>query len=398
MGTNLESLRENLSQHKFRMVRLKTLKYNKINVNHANVEFVLKFDDEMANYMRPKTRMCYLSALIFLLIQLKDKKLKEVKKEDMIKVFELLRSRNNKETTIQSYGFRYLRFFQWLYGMKKHSYPDCIDWFHPKRNGNIKLRNDIPTMEEIKQLVKVANNVRDKAILMVLYESAARCHEFLKMKRSDIEFTSYGAKLTVHSDKTDDRIVYLVDSIPYLKDWLNHHPFKDQQDFDMWVDCLYRARKWNYGKPLTHNAISWLMRNLSRKAGFQKGKFSPHALRHRRLTEISKDVTEMTLRKIAGWKENSTMPQVYLHYNDKLVEDQMLSKVYHITNGEKVEDRITKPVECFSCKTPNPEYNKYCLRCGSPLDNDIGLIKKAIQEEINKILNERLQTLNQLKS
>jgi len=389
MGVNIESLKRNLSFGKIRVGKTKAGIYKNVNLLPENTKKILDFDNEFSMQFKPKTRMVYLTTLLRLAVFLKDKPFEKATKEDFVKFFTELKDSGVKENTINTYGFRILKFIQWVHNMKGREYPECIDWFHPKRNRNMKLPDDLPTEEDVKTLINTAKNIRDKALVSVLYETGARCHEFLKMKIRDIIFDEYGAKILLHSDKTDDRVVRIVDSVGYLKEWLKNHPMRTEPDAYVWIDCMYRRRKWNYGKVFTYSAVWHLLRRLGKEANL-KIKVRPHLLRHLRLTILSKSISEMSLRKIAGWKDNSSMPEVYLHYNNKDIDEQVLEKVYDFDLGCKQQRRRILPPEefCIRCKKENPIGSEFCLTCGSPLTDEASLKLDMIKKIIAQILSE----------
>ena len=391
MGSNVDSIRANLKRHEFRIAKTRTPKYRKIDVSDENVELMMKFDDEKANVFKQLTRMGYLVALTRLAVYLKKKSFKKAEKDDLVRFFQKLRETKVKESTIHAYCFKYLNFFQWLYGLKgRHNYPEVIDWFHPKRNNNIKLPDLKITEDDVKKLIEVASNPRDKALVAVCYESAVRCHELLLMRIGDIKFDEFGgATVMVHSNKTDDRPVVLFDSVPYLKMWLQNHPFKDNPEAYLWIDCVYRTRKWNYGKVLCHTGVWSMLKRLSKKAEL-KAVVRPHLLRVLRLTILSKFVSEMALRRIAGWKNNSTMVEIYCRYNNVMVKEMVYRNVYNIDIDKKkegVQERIMEGRTCV-CGTKNPMENDWCFSCHRPLNKEKIADLEFAKNLVNQILTE----------
>lgn len=71
-------------------------------------------------------------------------------------------------------------FYKWLYGGK--NYPECVDWIKTHGFEKRKLPEEILTRDEVKKLVEAARNPRDRALLMVLYESGARAGELVNIK------------------------------------------------------------------------------------------------------------------------------------------------------------------------------------------------------------------------
>jgi integrase/recombinase XerD len=76
------------------------------------------------------------------------------------------------------------------------------------------------------------------------------------------------------------------------------------------------------------------------------------------------------MKEYFGWTQSSKIATVYVHLSGRDV-DKALLKVYGIANNddEKHETEF-KPKACMRCEESNPPTNKYCKRCGLPLDRN----------------------------
>src|SRR3990170_8862810 len=110
------------------------------------------------------------------------------------------------------------------------------------------LPEEILTEDDIKKLVESANNLRDKAFILVLYESGCRIGEILSLRIRNVQFDDYGAALIV-SGKTGDRRVRIIASAPKLCSWLDNHPLREDIDSPLWVTLGTRDRNeaFSYG-------------------------------------------------------------------------------------------------------------------------------------------------------
>jgi len=86
------------------------------------------------------------------------------------------------------------------------------------------LPEDILRPEEKNKMLEVAHHPRDKAYVETSWDSGARPGEILSLRIRDIEFDGYGAVMTIRRDKTGDRRVRLIESVPSLATWINIHP------------------------------------------------------------------------------------------------------------------------------------------------------------------------------
>jgi len=118
------------------------------------------------------------------------------------------------------------------------------------------------TEKEIKALIEAADNVRDKALIAVLYDSGCRIGEFLIVKLKDIKFDKYGAIILVNRMK-NQREVRIVKSAPALKQWINEHPFRNDPEAFLWISK-------NHNKLLSYASLRQIIRNLAKKANIKK--------------------------------------------------------------------------------------------------------------------------------
>lgn len=102
-------------------------------------------------------------------------------------------------------------------------------------NKNCDSAEHMLTEEEIKKLIDFAPSVQEKALIATLYESGCRIGELIFLKIGHVKFDDHGAQLFV-TGKTGLRRVRVVASVPYLIEWLNKHPLKDDSEAFFWTN------------------------------------------------------------------------------------------------------------------------------------------------------------------
>lgn len=235
-------------------------------------------------------------------------------------------------------------------------------------------RNNLPVdelilPEDVKSLVDFANTQRNRALIMVFWDSAARIGEILGLNVNNVSFDKYGAVLIV-SGKTGMRRIRLIDSVPDLQLWLNQHPERDNPQAPLFVTDRKQGGQF---KRLDPQSVNTLLIGLAEKAGIKK-KVHPHAFRHGRLTDLAKrGFNEMELRIFAGWEKSSTMPATYLHLSGADIEKKILLKNGIVEDDTKEREESLKPVDCPRCKTRNPVGAKFCMTCSLILDQETAL-------------------------
>ncbi|MBU3905239.1 MAG: tyrosine-type recombinase/integrase [Nanoarchaeota archaeon] len=351
-------------------------------------ESLRKFNAQnKANGKSVFTRVSYLCALKGFMVFV-NKPLKQVTKDDIIDYLANVKNNHTGEELSENSKLLYKsilkQFFQWLYDMEDRDYPDAVKWMKLSRVNNSlraeKMKKKIVSKEEIKSMTDACDHPRDKALVMILYESACRIGEITKVKISDLIFDEYGALVLVNG-KTGARQIRLIDSIPYLKVWLNHHAYRHDNDAPLFINLS----RWGYGQALsTVDGIKYILKNAVKLAGVKRNgnflRIHPHLLRHSRLTHLANEgYNESWMRKFAGWSADSTMPKVYIHMSDKDVDEKMLENRGLLKDRDKKEKNPLESKPCVFCKEPNPSENKLCLKCARPLD--IKVIRKMEERD-----------------
>ena len=102
-----------------------------------------------------------------------------------------------------------------------------------KENKEIKplFRAEIWDREEILSIVKYESYKRNKAALTLLWDLDARNHEITLLKIKHIRLRErYGEGEIPHEAKTGTGPILLTCSFPYVRDWINEHPFRNEPE------------------------------------------------------------------------------------------------------------------------------------------------------------------------
>lgn len=298
-----------------------------------------------------------------------DRSAQEVTRKD-VEDYILQRKQKVNPTTVNNGIISLRSFYKWTKQEGECCFED--DLFK-----NVKVRqpknslpvDDILLPEDVKTLRDAANNQRDRALVMVLWDSAARKGELLNINVGHIQPDKYGATVIV-SGKTGKRRIRLIDSVPDLILYLNMHPLRDDPNAPLFVtDRKYDG---NYRR-LNEQTVNNMLNSLAERAGIKNNVY-PHAFRHGRLTDLAKrGFNEMELRIFAGWTKESNMPATYLHLSGADIEKKILQKNGIIEDDTKEREESLKPVDCPRCKTRNPVGAKFCMTCSLILDQETAL-------------------------
>ncbi|MDO8339561.1 MAG: tyrosine-type recombinase/integrase, partial [Candidatus Burarchaeum sp.] len=170
------------------------------------------------------------------------------------------------------YDFKVIlkKFYKWHKG-NDESYPDEVRWIKPRiRNGKKVLPDNLLSEDDVKNMAEAANHPRDKAFVMVLYESGCRISELLDLKVRNVQFDEFGAILRV-SGKTGDRRVRIVSSAPLLASWLDIHPDRSNSEAPFWTGRYERYSRDSF----TYETVVKRLKDLARKVGINR-RIYPH--------------------------------------------------------------------------------------------------------------------------
>lgn len=169
-----------------------------------------------------------------------NKPFKDLTRNDVIAFLDTYRRTETQDPlhrwigTYNIYRIHLLRFFKWLY------YPDVEPGKRPKpsvvenlpqlkrKEKSVYKPSDLWTQQDDLLFLKYCPSKRDKCYHAVSRDLSCRPHEIVKLKIRDVSFKTTGnyqyAEVVVNG-KTGSRPIPLIDSIPYLKDYLDHeHP------------------------------------------------------------------------------------------------------------------------------------------------------------------------------
>ena len=177
---------------------------------------------------------------------------------------------------------------------------------------------DLITKEELKRLFaategKDIKNLRDKAILEVLFSTGLRVSELVSLKR-DIDLKT--DELAIRGKGEKIRVVFFSDGAKKaIKEYLNER--KDMSD------ALFAGRS---DQAITPRSVERSVASLARKAGISK-KVTPHVLRHMFATTLLSNGADIrAVQEMLGHSNISTT-QVYTHITNKRLKD--IHKTFH---------------------------------------------------------------------
>ena len=291
-------------------------------------------------------------------------------------------------TTWNDYLSRIKLFFRWLTNRPNTNTADTnkSDWNTPDfvqiKEKKSKRRspyseNDIWDRDELLTIVKYEPILRNKAALMLFWDLDARNHELTTLRIGNIRLRERYAEGEIpHNTKTGGGPILLTCSYPYVRDWLNKHPFKNTPQARL--ICSLRN-----GAPIKPEALWTMMKQLRKRIErmlesgalveqaerekleylLRTKKWNPYCLRHSAITNDSDYLPEFAVKKKARWSMNSRQGTRYI--KSRMGAD--LKRTILMQNGIMVEDdEALKPKpavhNCPRCNLVNTFETKYCSK------------------------------------
>lgn len=187
---------------------------------------------------------------------------------------------------------------------------------------------------QVQTLIDSCNNIRDKLLLVLLYETGMRIGEVLSLQLADIvpatrkvyirdrgELVNGAEIKTVCSPRTLDISRELADL--YRRYILEIHT--DEVDTDFIFIKLTGDQK---GNPLDYLGVQALFKRLKVKTGI---KVTPHTLRHTNITELWRtgEMRPETLQKRVGHAHIQTTMQMYIHPTEEDIRKDWEKAMQH---------------------------------------------------------------------
>lgn len=230
-----------------------------------------------------------------------------IKKNDILAYLKTLHKHDIKPITISRKLSSIKGFHQFMLRENIVKVDVSYDIETPKTEKNLP---NILTIDEVMQLMSLVQSdepldLRNLALLELIYGSGLRVSELLNLSLQDIHFQAKYVKILGKGKK--ERIVPIGDmSIIAIKNYLANgrvHLVKVENN------VLFLNQ---YGNPLSRQGFFKILKKLASDAGITK-EVSPHTLRHSFATHLLENGVDLrTLQELLGHEDISTT-QIYTH-------------------------------------------------------------------------------------
>ena len=402
--------------------------------NNLNKNLIQEFSkyliskDTSANYQRNCIKIMLMFA-DFLQFRRKEKNnLSQVNSIDDIIVFLDTRRKTKDEdpeqkwiTTWNDYLWRIKIFYRWYYNTKflkttANNIFDSQNWITPdflkipkKKTKRLSpySETEIWEKDELQFIIKYENSKRNKAILALLWDLNARNHEITLLRIKNIRIKEkYGEGEVPYEAKTGSGPILLTLSFPYVRDWLNEHPFRNEANArlicntengkpllpGMVYDTMYLLKK-----RIIRLVASEEIKDTKEKEKLQyllkTKKWNPYCIRHSSITSDSDYLPEYALKKKVRWSMNSRQGSRYIKNrmgND--LKEKILEQNGIILDTSQLKRSTV--IDCPRCALINQLENKFCSKCSYPLKPEAYEELKEKEENEMKGMKQQINEMN----
>lgn len=319
-----------------------------------------------------------------------------IDREEILSYLNSLRKTDKMHSWIGTYNLHLvvlIRFFKWLYNpnleVKQRPKPEVVQNIPQLKRKEVSIYkpSDLWSIEDDAVFLKYCPNIRDRCYHAISRDLSARPHEILDLLIRDMVFKRAGTKQYAEvlvNGKTGTRHLPIIDSLPYVKDWLDQHPRRndpnayficslDRKNYAKQMSLrglqgVYKRYKDNYYLPISRDSTI-PNEDRQRISGLLKKPWNPYIRRHSSLTAKSKFLHGLVFNQHAGWTPKSQMNLKYVHYFGNESSESILQE-YGILPKDNEEKDALRPKYCPNCNEPNRLDQKFCVKCRMVLTYD----------------------------
>lgn len=347
-------------------------------ISNQNKQIILKFYEYISTIGLGKKRILKYLYSLHNIAHLMEVPLEDATTEDIMKLVRKIEQGDYSEWTKHDYKVVIKRFYKWINGTRY--YPEKVEWIKTTfRKNKVKLPRNLITQQDVEAMIRVAEHVRDKALIAFCYESGFRIEEVLTLRIENIVINDNCAKI-VGDGKTGSRGIILISSVPYLAAWIENHPFRNVPDAPLWVKIGTEDKD----EIMRYDNARRIIKTLAKKAHINK-RIYPHLFRHSRATYLANKFTESQLNHYFGWAQGSPMPSTYVHLSGRDLEDKIF-EINGLKDKKKEEKEEPTVKKCPRCSELNQSIVKFCRRCGSPFEQNTVMEIEEKWKKLNSVI------------
>ena len=261
------------------------------------------------------TKDAYLSDLKEFSSYLDNKKIIDVKTEDIRSYIEHLNNINEKDKTIARKIVSVKTFFDYLMKTNKLNINPCEKIESPK------IKKTLPktlNKKEVLMLLNIrpdsAKKWRDKAMIELMYAAGLRVSELVNLEVNDINLSD--CYVRIYGKGKKERIIPIGEiAIEYLKKYINE--YRNSMKKGYYTENVFLN---NHGKNITRQGFFLIIKNIAKEKNIDKN-ITPHMLRHSFATHLLNNGANLrTIQEMLG-HSSITTTQIYTNVSNDIIKE-----------------------------------------------------------------------------
>jgi len=253
------------------------------------------------------------------------KYLEQMTREDIEAFIETLQNRGLTPNTVRTRLCAVYAFVRFLIEKKAVSYELL------ERRIKLKLPDRLPRAidpGDLKQLLSAIDNIRDRALLLLLLRTGMRIGELLNTKVHDLDLNNHRILIYQAQKNLVGRVVYYGDDAKQaLLSWLRvRNTFKEN---------LFYGQG---DKPLSYEAARCMFNKYLEKAGLLYSGYTLHCLRHTFATDLLNARMPIECLRVLLGHTSLEVTRIYARLTDKTREEEYFMAMERILKGESHAD------------------------------------------------------------
>ncbi len=173
---------------------------------------------------------------------------------------------------------------------------------------------------EVKTITNACRTLRDKLIIMLMYEGGLRIGEVLSLRLEDIVTWDNQINITPREESINgayiklrkERVIHVSKELMALYTDYLVHEYCEELNHDY---VFITLKEPHFGQPLKYQSVLDLIRRLNKRTSIS---FTPHMLRHTHATELIRNGWDVAyVQKRLGHAHVQTTLNTYVHLSDE---------------------------------------------------------------------------------
>lgn len=240
--------------------------------------------------------------------------------------------------------------------------------------------NNLINEKDIEKMIRFARGFKEKAYVLLSFNTGARPIELINLKFKDIKFEENHADVNLFSPKTQRSRTFPVvrETMKALWELKEHYPFPNVSNQDYVFPSRWRDR------PLTTNGINKMLRRMALSSEINKDVWG-YLLRHSKATKLYEELPTPIVEKLMGHQDQY---RTYAHISSKKAKEELLDKIYKIKEmpqekENELKERIKKLERALEITQEKIEYVLGVENLLKEVENE----RKKSKEEVKRLSN-----------